>query len=324
MKIFITGAGGFLGTHILFKLLAAGHEVTALLRTEKHPVIEHPLLTICRGDILEKNSFTKALQTCEMVIHVAATTDTRLRHYEDYREINVEGTQNVLEAAVKGSLKRFIFISTANTIGYGNTLDKGNENRPMEFPFTQSFYAQSKREAEELLFKLKAPLDWVILNPCFMLGAYDFKPTSGELVLMGYKKPLLFIPKGGKNFVFVEDASEAVLNALQTPYTQQKFLLGNQNLSFKDFYKLQAKQGGYKQKVIILPSFLLSLAGFFGDFLRFLGVKTQICTRNLNQLKVQEYYDCSKAQTLLNLPQTSIETAIEKTLGFFRGNQKIR
>ena len=142
------------------------------------------------------------------------------------------------------------------------------------------------------------------MNPGFMIGAYDTKPSSGALLFAGYRKPLMVAPRGGKSFVHVGDAATAIVNALTLGHNGGRYLLTGENLSLQQFYRLQARVCGYRQWVIPLPNVLLALAGKLGDMLRFFGVRTQLSTRNVRQLMVREYYDNSQALTDLHMPQT--------------------
>ncbi len=163
----------------------------------------------------------------------------------------------------------------------------------------------------------------IIINPSFMIGAYDTKPSSGKLMLMGYKKPIMFTPKGGKNFVAVADVATAICNALTQGENGQRYLTAGQNLSFKEFYKMQSVAANYFQIVIHLPDFLLKLIGRIGDGLRTLGIKTEVCSMNLNQLIIREYYSNQKAKSELSMPESSLEQAISDALNWFRKHKKI-
>jgi dihydroflavonol-4-reductase len=156
------------------------------------------------------------------------------------------------------------------------------------------------------------------VNPAFLIGNSDTKPSSGRLILMAYNKKMMFVPSGGKNFVSAKHAAEAICQALTHGKSGEKYILGGKNLSFRSFYQLQSEVGGYKQKIFVLPDWILKVAGKAGDMLRFAGIKTDVCTRNLNQLLIQEYYDSSKAEKALGLKKTVLSKDIEKALKWFK------
>ena len=156
-----------------------------------------------------------------------------------------------------------------------------------------------------------------------MIGSHDVKPSSGKLMLMGYRKRWMFTPKGGKNFVAVTDVATAVCNALTMGQNGERYLASGVNLSFTEFYKIQSRVGEYEQNIIEIPDALLEMAGKAGDFIRLFGVKTEISSMNLNQLTIREYYTNKKAVQELKMPQKPIEPAIEEALEWFKKNASI-
>ncbi|MFT3752208.1 MAG: hypothetical protein QM800_04790, partial [Paludibacter sp.] len=163
----------------------------------------------------------------------------------------------------------------------------------------------------------------VIINPTFLIGAFDTKPSSGKLMLMGYKKRLMFAPRGGKNFVPVRDVATAVYNALTQGRNGERYLASGTNLSFSEFYKLQKQTANYKQHLIEIPDFILLAVGKIGDLIRKPGIKTEVCSMNLRQLIIREYYTNAKAKTELSMPKTELKTAISESIDWFKTNGMI-
>lgn len=316
MKVLVTGANGLLGHHVVMKLQEMNHEIRLILRGERQLYFDRKNVEIFIGSFTVYEALLKAASGCDAIIHMAALTDMGLLHYEDYRKVNTDGAANVIRVADELNINRLVFVSTANTIGHGSPEKPADETSTMTFPFSESFYARSKAEAEKLFLKAseKPGKQVVIVHPTFMVGAYDTKPGSGKLLLMGYRKPLLFIPKGGKNFVRAENVAVAVCNALTMGRNGQKYLASGINLSFKGFYDLQKRVSGYRQFCILLPDLFLKIVGKAGDLLRKSGIKTEICSMNLNQLMVKEYYSNRKAGTELAMPPTNIEKAIHEAI----------
>ena len=220
----------------------------------------------------------------------------------------------LLQLMERKDISRLVHTSTANTIGYGTPDACADEQAPMQPPFSRSYYALSKRAGEELLLQAAGQHpDWhiIIVNPGFMVGAYDTKPSSGKLLLSGYRKAVMPVPKGGKSFIHVADAAVAIANALTRGTSGQRYLLTGQNLSLKQFYRVQARTCNYRQCLLLLPDWLLAAAGRCGDLLRLCGLRTQLSTRNVRQLMVCEYYDNSRAVADLAMPQTDIAQAVK-------------
>src|ERR1035437_8762467 len=172
------------------------HEVSIIVRSKTNIHFDLESVGVTIGNFTDYETLKMAAKNCDAIIHIAAVTATDLLHYEDYAKINVDGTTNVLKVAEELNIKRLIFVSTANTIGFGSKNKPANETSGIEFPFSESFYTQSKLAAEQLFISASLLPDRhvIIINPTFMIGSFDTKPSSGKLILMGYKKRIMFTP----------------------------------------------------------------------------------------------------------------------------------
>lgn len=325
MKILVTGANGLLGHHVVMQLQKANHDIRIILRGNPEIYFDITNIESVGGNFSDYESLKMAADGCDAIIHIAAVTSTNLLHYHDYSKINIEGSATLIRVADELKINRIIFVSTANTIGYGSKEQLADETVAIEYPFTRSYYARSKVEAEKLFVEASKKSDRhvVIINPTFMIGGFDTKPSSGKLILMGYKKRIMFVPKGGKNFVAVTDVATVICNALTAGKNGERYLASGVNISFKEFYEIQSRVGEYTQKIIVLPDILLKIAGKFGDVVRFFEVKTELCSMNLNQLIIQEYYDNQKSINELGLTSKSLEQAIREALDWFKAKKKM-
>jgi nucleoside-diphosphate-sugar epimerase len=232
MKVLVTGANGLLATNTIIQLLDRGYLVKGLIRNKnKFISYEHPDLELFEGDITDQIDIDKATKDCDFVIHAAANTNQNQLNLSDYHDVNVKGTEFLLSGCLKNNVKKLIFVSTANTFGFGNKADPGNELKEIKYPFSESYYALSKLSAQKLLLKASKKINVVVVNPTFMLGAFDSKPSSGRIILMGLKKFLLFYPPGGKNFIHVKDAAHGIINAIDKGKSGEAYLLANENIS---------------------------------------------------------------------------------------------
>jgi len=319
MKVLVSGANGLLGHHVVSELLKQYHVVRIIVRSKRNIYFDLASVEVYEGNFADYHFFKETAAGCDAIIHIAAVTGTNLLHYEDYYKINVEASSQMIKVADELKINRLVFVSTANTIGYGTKERPADESCAIEFPFSKSFYAQSKIEAEKLFLEASKKQDRhvLIINPTFIVGSHDSKPSSGKLLLLGYNRRLMFVPGGGKNFVAVKVVATAVCNALTLGKNGEKYLVSGVNLSFKEFYQMQKSICEYNQKIIELPHIFLELAGKAGDIIRMLNIKTEICSMNLNQLKIREYYDYTKAKTELNLPETDLKQAIKEAIEWF-------
>ena len=323
MKILVTGANGLLGHHVVMQLQQMHHDIRIILRGSRDLFFDTNEIEIIQGTFTDYISLRNAADECDAIIHIAAVTATDLLHYDDYRSINTAGAANVIRVSNELNINKLVFVSTANTIGYGNPEKLADERSDIEYPFSKSFYARSKVEAEKLFVEAskKTGRHVIIINPTFIIGSHDVKPSSGKLILMGYKKRLMFVPKGGKNFVAATDVAKAVCNALTMGQNGERYLASGVNLSFAEFFKLQSRVGEYDQKIMESPYTFLQMAGKTGDLIRLFGVKTEICSMNINQLLIQEYYSNKKAVKELKMPQKPIDEAIIEALVWFKENR---
>ena len=329
MNVLLLGATGLLGHNVLIELLDRGHRVVALVRDAARLALparfaKHPMLSLRQGSLLDDEELQRAATGCDAIVNCAGTTDMSLLHYSDYLPVNRDLPVRLVATMERNDISTLVHVSTANTIGYGSPQQLADETAQPEPPFSESFYTQSKLEGEcALLAAAVNHPQWhlVILNPGFMVGAYDTHPSSGKLLLAAYRRRWMAAPKGGKSFVAVGDVAVATANALTMGRSAERYLLTGANLSLGEFYALQAEVCGYRQRLFALPDALVRLAGRIGDMLRALHIATQLSTRNVRQLIVREYYTSEKARRELQFPQTSTADAIEAFFRWYR-NEK--
>ena len=326
MRVLVTGANGLLGHHVVFELLKRKHQVVVIIRSEQNIYFDLNLVEVHIGNFTNYEQLKRAASGCDSIIHTAAVTATDLLLYQDYQKINTVGATLIIRVANELNIQNIVFVSTANTVGFGEPDYLADETFPVCFPFSKSFYARSKVEAEQVFKEAAQQTDKhiVIVNPTFIIGAFDPKPSSGKLILRAYRKRIVFIPRGGKNFVPVADVADVVCNALTQGRSGERYLVSGENLSFAEFYTLQKRIGNYNQLIIRIPDFFIEVLGKTGDLIRILGVKTEICSMNLNQLIIREYYTNSKAQKELGLKPTSIEKAIKEAIDWFNKQGMIK
>lgn len=327
MKVLVTGANGLLGSNIVRELEQRGLEARAMVRPNAR------LLSLkgCKpeyffGDITLYEDLETAARDCDYIIHTAAVTRQTLPALKDYLKVNLGGTQNVIDAALKNKIKKLIYVSSTNSIGYGNKANPGTEEKPAMKPYTESYYAISKFMAEKEVLEAveKKGLNALILNPSFMIGPNDSKPSSGSLLLIGYRNRIVFLTSGGRNFVPVEDVATAACNALTMGRKGEKYLLTNANLTYKEFYDIVDDITGFKRIKIMLPTWLVKGVGMLGSLASKSGRDVLLNYNNAKILTVRNFYSADKAVKELDFPQSDIRSAIGKALQWFRDNNYIK
>lgn len=314
--VFLTGVNGLLGTNLVHALLAQNYTIYAIIR-DKNKYIgkkSHDLHLITM-DLF--GDYEPYLRKSDIVVHIAADTSTHKINYSDYDRINFQATKRLFDLSEFNQVKQFIYISTANTIGYGSRTNPGNENKPLRKPFSELFYAQSKAKSEDYLLKINSNIKVCILNPTFLIGPYDSKPSSGKIILMSLNQPVVFYPPGGKNFVPVKDVVKAILHCFEYGVSGEKYIIAGENLTYREFFKKLKTLKKSKQLLIPLPQILLNLLGYFGSFLRGLNIKTSLSLINMKILGVHNYYSNKKSIQKLHMDYSSLDEAIIQAINYF-------
>jgi nucleoside-diphosphate-sugar epimerase len=323
-KVLITGANGLLATNIIVLLLEKNYQVKGLLRSKnKYIGPLHSNLELIEGNITSKEDVFKALVDCDFVIHVAALTAHNLSTYDPYYKVNVEATKMLIQASIENNITKFVYVSSANAFGFGSIEDPGNEQRPVKPPFSKSYYALSKLEGQEFILKFKDRIDVSVVNPTFMIGPYDSKPSSGRIILMGYKKKMVFCPPGGKNFINVKDAAKGTVKAMEKGKNGEAYLLAGTNLTYKQFFKKLSEYTGDTPYIISVPVPILLAAGVLGNIMRFLRIKTSLSLTNMKMLCVNNFYTNNKVRKDLGLDFTPIDSGIKEAVEWFKTNGTI-
>jgi dihydroflavonol-4-reductase len=319
-SVFVTGINGLLGTNLTHQLLHQGYFVKGLVRDKsRYKGKNDDCLQIIEGDLFD--DFTKVLDGVDYVVHAAALTCQNLLNYNDYCKINGNATIQLFHAAAKCKVRRFVFVSTANTIGYGSLDAPGSEEVSIREPFCSSYYAKSKKETEEYLLKNKHILATIIVNPTFLLGAYDSKPGSGKIVLMGWKRKIIVYPPGGKNFVHVEDVAQGIIKCFHKGRSGDKYILAGENLSYRDFFKRLNAVADQIPVMIQLPAGILMGIGVLGELLRRLGLASNLSMVNMKILCTGNYYSNKKSIKELGMTYRPVDYAIAAALKYFKNEQ---
>ncbi|MEM8897049.1 MAG: NAD-dependent epimerase/dehydratase family protein [Bacteroidota bacterium] len=322
MKVFLTGGTGLLGANLARELLKREYEVTALIRPASDvSTLEGLELSFHEGDLLRPDSLQSGMEGCTYVIHAAANTDVWPIYSQAQWETNVLGTQNLIQAALKTGISRFIHVSTANTFGFGSREQPGTEESLFLSGKYKLGYIDSKYAAQKAVEKSirDQNLPAIIVNPTFMIGPYDSKPSSGAMVKSIMEGGVPGYPAGGKNFVAVKDVATATVNALQMGKVGESYILGNENLSFKEAFQLMAEVAGVKPPSIPLLPLATKVYGFIGSAMGKLSGKAPKVSFPAARIACDgHYFDPSKARKELALSATPLQEAIAEAVEWFR------
>jgi dihydroflavonol-4-reductase len=327
MKVLVTGANGLLGANIVEELNKRGADVRIFTReTSDLTGVQDLKYEHFTGDLLDPDAIDRAVEGCDYVIHAAANTSQWPTDYHHYEPVNVNATRHVVDAVKNHRVKRLVFVSSANAFGNGTLERPGTELNEFAGFRLGSGYMISKYIAQQLILDEveRSKLPAIVVNPTFMLGARDSKPSSGQIILMGLNKKVQALPPGGKNFVHVRDVAVATCNALEKGRIGECYLLANENLTYRSFFALLNQITDGNPAYLSIPGWLLKIIGRMGNLTEKITKKgASLNTVNARLLCLDNYYSASKAIEALDLPQTSIDEAIKEALAWFEKNGKI-
>lgn len=320
MKILVTGATGLIGSRLVHRLYKEGHEV-CIFRRETSNITDLAGLELRHfiGDITQPSTLYHALAGVNVVFHNAALVAQWGGYWDKLYEINVIGTRNVLEMALQQKVKRIVVVSSVATIGTTQHPEIIDEN----FPFNLSHlaYARSKWLAEkEVVLACKKGLDAVIVNPATVYGAGDRHLTSGRTLLLLKKGGIPGYPPGGNTVIDVEDVVTGQIAALEKGRTGERYILGNEHLSFYTLLNNMADVLGVKPPKIPLPAVLLQASAWAKELLaKYLTKSEPYPTRAAVEMSIKFMYCSSnKAQRELGFtPCVDFKTSVKNAYQWY-------
>ncbi|BAZ51600.1 NAD-dependent epimerase/dehydratase [Nostoc sp. NIES-4103] len=319
-KVFVTGGTGFIGAHVVRLLLQQGYTVKALVRQSSNLENLRGLkVEIVKGD-LNDSLLWQQMVGCQYLFHVAAHYSLWLKDRELLYQNNVLGTRNVLNAARKANIERTVYTSSVAAIGVGSSGQVVDETHQSPLEKLVGEYKKSKFLAEQEAMQAAAcGQDVVVVNPSCPIGPLDIKPTpTGDIVLRFLRRQMPFYLDTGLNFIDVRDVAWGHLLALQKGKSGDRYILGHQNLTFKQLLDQLAEITGLSAPQGSLPFWLpLSVAWVDEKILAPLGKSPSVPLEGVRMALQPMYYDASKAIRELGLPQSSLETALKDAANWF-------
>lgn len=319
LKVFITGATGFVGANLVRLLLAEGHQVKALVRS--HSNLDNLAgLDVERvtGQLTDEN-LSQHLRGCQVLFHVAAHYSLWRADHDQLYQSNVVGTRNLLQAARDAGVDRTVYTSSVAAIGVraGEIADETYQS-PVEQLI--GAYKKSKYWAEQEAHQaVKLGQDIVIVNPSTPIGPWDIKPTpTGDMVLRFLRRQMPFYLNTGLNLIHVQDVARGHLLALEKGKTGERYILGNQNMSLKQMLDILSELTGLSAPKGEIPYWIpLTTAWIDEVVLAALGRTPSVPLAGVQMAKQMMVYDAVKAVQELGLPQTSVRLALQEAVDWF-------
>ena len=325
MKCFVTGATGFLGSHVARCLEAQGEELRLLLRpTSRTENIADLRADRVVGDLRDAGSLRRGMAGCDVVFHVAADYRLWARDGQELYQSNVEGTRNILQAARGSGVRRVVYTSSVATMGFGNNGNMTDEDTPVSLDNMIGDYKRSKFLAERLVLEAAGSgQDVVIVNPTTPIGERDIKPTpTGRIVVDFLKRKFPAYVDTGLNLVDVKECAAGHLLALEKAVPGERYILGGQNLTLKQILDKLAAITGLPSPSIRLPYAVAYATGvvdtlFTGKLRR---QEPRVTLDSVRMGRKKMFVTSAKAERELGWNPGPVDGALQRAVEWFRAN----
>jgi dihydroflavonol-4-reductase len=323
MTTLVTGAAGFLGSHVTRQLVARGDDVRVLMRVSStNRAIADLSLEYVTGDLRDPASLDRALKGVKRVFHVAADYRLWAKRSQDIYDSNVGGTKNLLEAARRAGVEQLIYTSTVATIAVDRP-QHPNEATDAKLEEMVGHYKRSKWLAEkEALAAAKNGLPVIVAMPTTPVGPWDWKPTpTGKIILDFLNGKMPGYVETGLNFVGVEECAAGHLLIAEKGKVGERYLLGAENLTLKGMLDLLSKITGLPAPKLKIPHGLaLGVAYASTAFSRLIGREPGIPVEGVKIARHMMYVDCSRARRELGFKAGPVAAALERAVRWYEAN----
>ena len=324
MKVLLTGAPGFLGLNIAKSLAEAGHETTALVRsTSRTDYLQKFDVRIEVCDLRDREGLLAACRGMEGVIHCAAFTSNFAKDAQAVFETNVNGTRNVVEAALASGVRRFVHTGTTSTIGYNEDGTPADEELPVSGFRAESPYSQSKVAAERIVLDaVPRGLRAVILSPAEIVGPYDYHFGWGSFILALKKGEAPFIPSGGASFCHSEEVARTHREVLcdEKGRVGERYILAGTDAKLKTFYETVCRVADCPMPSMNIPYFMIRTLFALKENLHPLLPLPPVDGIRLRTWYKDIYFSSKKAEKELGYRARPLGEMVEEAHDWYRDN----
>src|SRR6201997_5467037 len=325
MLAFVTGATGFLGSHVARVLSDEGAQLRLLVRSNSNPQNLRGLKAdTAVGDLRDASSIEKAMAGCDTVFHVAADYRLWVRDPADMYRSNVAGTRAILEAARKNGVRRVVYTSSVATIGFTGNGHPADEDSPVSLADMIGHYKRSKFMAEQIALEAgRSGLEVVTVNPTTPVGEQDVKPTpTGRIILDFLKRKFPAYVETGLNLVDVRECARGHVMALEKGKSGERYILGGEDLTLKQILDKLAKLTGLRSPTLKLPYIFAYMAGLVDEAITggLLHREPRATVDAVRMGKKKMFASSAKAERELGWKLVPVEDALRRAVEWFRAN----
>jgi dihydroflavonol-4-reductase len=325
LKAFITGATGFLGSHVARVLSGQGADLRLLVRSSSNlKNLEGLKAETATGDLRDAASLEKAISGCDTVFHVAADYRLWVRDPREMYRSNVEGTRSILEAARKNGVKRVVYTSSVATIGFTGNGQAADEDSPVSLADMIGHYKRSKFMAEQIALEAgRSGLSVVTVNPTTPIGEHDVKPTpTGRIVVDFLKRKFPAYVETGLNLVDATECARGHIAALEKGKPGERYILGGENLTLKQILDKLGAITGLPSPKMKLPYIFAFAAGVVDEAVTggMLKREPRATVDTVRMGKKKMFASSAKAERELGWRIVPVEGALRRAVEWFQAN----
>ena len=325
MKAFITGATGFVGSHVARALAGRGAELRLLVRsTSRTDNIADLQAEVATGDLRDPASLKKAIAGCEFVFHVAADYRLWVRDPEQMYRSNVEGTRAIIRAAQECGVRRVIYTSSVATMGFTREGHIAREDSPVSIREMVGHYKRSKFMAEQIALEAgRNGANVVVVNPTTPIGEYDIKPTpTGRIVVDFLKRKFPAYVDTGLNLADVREVARGHLLAMEKARPGERYIMGGENLTLKQILNKLAELTGLPAPTVKVPHGVAMGFAMFDQFFTgmVLGKEPRATIDAVKMGRKKMFASSAKAEHELGYKVLPVEDALRRAVEWFQTN----
>ena len=328
MLAFVTGATGFVGSHVARVLAEQGADLRLLVRSGSDPKnIEGLKADRVVGDLCDPATLEKGMAGCDVVFHVAADYRLWVRDPERMYRANVEGTRAILKAALQNGVRRVVYTSSVATVGFTSNGHPVDESSPVSLENMIGPYKRSKFLAEEVAMEAgHSGMDVVVVNPSTPVGERDIKPTpTGRIILDFLKKKFPAYVDTGLNLVDVAECAHGHVAALEKGKSGERYILGGENLTLKQILDKLAAITGLPSPKVRVPYVVALATGVVDEILtgRILKREPRATIDAVRMGRKKMFVSSSKAARELGWKIVPVDNALRCAVEWFRANRYV-
>jgi len=325
MLAFVTGATGFVGSHVARALAGQGADLRLLVRPSSNPKnIRDLKADLVTGDLRDPASLETAIAGCDVLFHVAADYRLWVRDPDEMYRANVEGTRALLEAARKQRVRRVVYTSSVATMGFTEDGTPADENSPVALDNMIGPYKRSKFMAEQVAIEAaRSGIDVVIVNPTTPVGERDIKPTpTGRIIVDFLKKRFPAYVDTGLNLVAVDACALGHSAALEKGRTGERYILGGENLTLKQILDKLAAISGLPSPKVRVPYLLALATGVVDEIVtgRIRGREPRATIDAVRMGRKKMFISSAKAERELGWKAVPVDAALRRAVEWFEEN----